>query len=131
MDKYQARIKLLKIISDYLWPLRHKIDFCKEVSTLASEHLSIERTGKSVFIEDCNRTFFLGDLSSKHKGGFGFEYNKDGSLYMGEWVNGKYDGYGYLFTQHLCHYGHFLNGAYDDNNKIIGNIPHFLIDNKL
>ena len=128
MDKYLARIKLLKIIDDYLWPLRHETDFCTEVTTLANEHLTIERTSTYIFIENGNGSFFLGDLSTMHEGGLGFEYNKDGSLYVGEWVNGKYDGYGFLFTQHFCHYGHFLNGAYDDNNIVIGNNPNFLID---
>lgn len=58
MDKYQARIKFLKTINDYLWPLRHGTDFCTEVTTLANEHLPIERIGTSVFIEDGNGSFW-------------------------------------------------------------------------
>ena len=58
--------------------------------------------------------------------GFGFEYTND-SLYMGEWKNGKYNGYGYLFNKHICYYGTFIEGVYSDQKKIVGDGIQYVI----
>ncbi len=126
MNKYQARLYIKQRIEDFLLSFTNDIDFCDIVNNLADVHLSLKQIESAVLIEQNKNSFFLGAPSAMKEKGFGFEFI-DGSLYIGEWQYSNYHGYGYLFNKHVCHYGHFLNGTYNDNKTITSNNPHYLM----
>jgi len=128
MDKLEVRLRIKNILDEKMWAYRYAKEFCQTISKESSHYLSIQSVDRMIVEENTNGYVFLGESEKGQRDGYGFEYSKDGVLYMGEWHENKYHGRGYLFSNHHCFCGLFSKGSYCDNTIITGAGVHMLLN---